>query len=52
MEFPDFQRVRGEEILKKLDEDTSITHLGMVHSETTSGLLNPIDIVRGYTRPI
>lgn len=32
-------------IAKLLDEDTAITHVAMVHSETTSGILNDIEAV-------
>lgn len=32
----------AEHIAKLLDEDSSITHVAMVHSETTSGILNDI----------
>ena len=51
-ELPDYVRVNPEDVLKKLDEDKSITHLSLIHSETTSGILNPIDFMRGYSRPI
>lgn len=35
----------AEEIAAILDEDTDITHVAMVHSETTSGILNDIAAV-------
>lgn len=34
-----------DEIASRLREDTSITHLAMVHCETTTGMLNPINDV-------
>lgn len=37
---PDAKRVK-----EYLDADSSITHVGMIHSETTSGILNDIDAV-------
>ena len=32
----------AKKIIKILEEDASITHVGMIHSETTSGILNDI----------
>lgn len=37
-DHPDMNRVR-----KILEEDEKITHIAMVHSETTTGILNPIE---------
>ena len=37
--------VTGEVARKALEANPGITHLSMVHSETTTGLLNPIDEV-------
>lgn len=37
--------ITGEVARKALDENPGITHLSMVHSETTTGLLNPIEEV-------
>lgn len=37
--------ITGEVARKALDENPDITHLSMVHSETTTGLLNPIEEV-------
>lgn len=43
--------VTGEVARRALDENPGVTHLAMVHSETTTGLLNPIeevaDVIRG-----
>jgi 2-aminoethylphosphonate-pyruvate transaminase len=36
--YHDFKRIE-----KVLQEDSAITHLAMVHCETTTGILNPID---------
>lgn len=35
----------AEKVKKMLEEDPSITHVGMIHSETTSGILNDIEAV-------
>lgn len=37
--------ITGEVARKALEKDPDITHLSMVHSETTTGLLNPIEEV-------
>lgn len=37
--------VTGEVARKALEENPDVTHLSMVHSETTTGLLNPIEEV-------
>ena len=37
--------VTGEVARRALEEHPGITHLSMVHSETTTGLLNPIEEV-------
>lgn len=37
--------ITGEVARKALEENPGITHLSMVHSETTTGLLNPIEEV-------
>ena len=37
--------VTGEVARKALEANPDITHLSMVHSETTTGLLNPIEEV-------
>ena len=42
----DFDKVpSAEKIAAYLDEDPAITHVAMVHSETTSGILNDIESV-------
>ena len=35
----------AKEVAKRLQEDASITHVSMIHSETTSGILNDIEAV-------
>lgn len=35
----------SEVVMKILDSDTEITHVSMVHSETTSGILNDIETI-------
>ena len=35
----------ADEIATMLDSDASITHVWMIHCETTSGIVNPIDVV-------
>ncbi len=48
IEYPDYERVNPEDVLKKLSEDKEITHLAMIHSETTSGIINPIDFMKDF----
>lgn len=43
--IPDVSKVR-----RYLEEDASITHVAMVHSETTSGLLNDVESVGALCR--
>ena len=38
-------------VAKLLDEDPAITHVSMVHSETTSGILNDIESVAKVVKP-
>lgn len=42
LEFPENTPVRPNMVKKALEEDKNITHVFIVHCETTSGLLNPI----------
>lgn len=42
--------ITGEVVRKALEEHPGITHLSMVHSETTTGLLNPIEEVAEVIR--
>ncbi|MEE1196257.1 MAG: 2-aminoethylphosphonate--pyruvate transaminase [Lachnospiraceae bacterium] len=42
----EYSKVPDAEVVKKiLAEDPEITHVGMIHSETTSGILNDIEAV-------
>ena len=52
MSFDDNQLVDPVKVIERLDKDSSITHVGIVHSETTSGLINSIDFLKDYSRPI
>ena len=45
IEFAENENPDAQMIAKELDKDSSITHVAMVHSETTSGILNDIDSV-------
>lgn len=40
--FPESRPAVAEAIAMALDHDSAITHIGAVHCETTTGLLNPI----------
>ncbi len=40
--FGDKNPVISEKVRKILEEDSEITHVSIVHSETTSGILNPV----------
>ena len=43
--FPYYEVPDADVVAKILDEDPEITHVSMVHSETTSGILNDIESV-------
>ncbi len=42
LEYPEDQPVRPSDIARLLAEDSRITHVCMVHCETTSGIVNPL----------
>ena len=42
LEHKDNEAIKVESVLEKLKSDKSITHVGVIHSETTAGILNPI----------
>ena len=44
------QNPRVEEIDRLLANDDSITHVAMVHCETTTGMLNPLEAVAGVVK--
>ncbi len=41
--FPDDKKISKDQVEKILEENLDITHVAMVHNETTSGVLNPIE---------
>lgn len=41
LRYADYEVVRPEDVKATLNEHPSVSHFAMVHSETTSGLLNP-----------
>ena len=42
LDFPETQRVDAGEVAMALERDPAITHVAVVHCETTTGILNPI----------
>ncbi|MGG1679033.1 2-aminoethylphosphonate--pyruvate transaminase [Neobacillus sp. NRS-1170] len=40
-----YQYPNEDELRKILDKDSQITHIVMVHCETTTGILNPLDLI-------
>lgn len=42
LEFDETSIINQSEVKKLLKKDSGITHVGVVHSETTTGILNPI----------
>ncbi len=50
VELKETELVTGEIVRQALCEHPDVTHLSMVHSETTTGLLNPIDEVAEVLR--
>lgn len=50
--YDENQKCVVEDILKAIEEDPTITHLSMVHSETTSGILNDVDFVYRIKRKV
>ena len=45
MIFPEDQKVEPSRVEERLKEDGGWTNIGIVHSETTSGVINPIAAV-------
>lgn len=41
-----------QDIIKYVDEDPTITHVSLIHSETTSGIINDINFVSKLSRKI
>lgn len=42
LEWPEDEIPALREIVQKLDADSAVSHVGLVHLETTSGILNPL----------
>lgn len=45
IDYPDNQAVRAEDLVDRLRTDSSITHVSMIHLETTAGVINPLSPV-------
>ncbi|MGG4145739.1 2-aminoethylphosphonate--pyruvate transaminase [Paenibacillus algorifonticola] len=45
LEFKANEQIDPQVVERKLIEDSSITHVAMVHCETTTGILNPLEAV-------
>jgi 2-aminoethylphosphonate-pyruvate transaminase len=56
LEWPEDTPVNPEEVDAKLENDKSVTHVAVVHCETTSGILNPLstvaDVVARHNRSL
>ena len=50
IEYGEDQPVTPEDIGNALDKDSQITHVGVCHCETTSGILNPIQKIGHYVK--
>jgi 2-aminoethylphosphonate-pyruvate transaminase len=42
LRWPEHQTIEPAEVARALDRDSSISHVALVHCETTTGLLNPL----------
>ena len=42
LDYEEIQQASASDIAEKLAEETDITHVAMVHCETTTGMLNPV----------
>jgi len=42
LEYPENQPVRAPDVAERLEKDPRITHVCLVHCETTSGIINPL----------
>jgi len=45
LRWPEDAAIAPEQVEQALQDDPAITHIAMVHCETTTGLLNPLDAV-------
>ncbi|CAD8122929.1 unnamed protein product [Paramecium sonneborni] len=52
LSYDENQKCVIEDIIKAIQEDPEITHLSMVHSETTSGIINDIDFIHKLNRKV
>merc|ERR1719223_118394 len=43
IEYSDMYAIKVDDVLKELREDPSLTHVSVVHHETTAGVLNPLE---------
>ncbi|MGG2483842.1 2-aminoethylphosphonate--pyruvate transaminase [Brevibacillus borstelensis] len=43
MAFGEMEPVNPDSLVEKLEQDTAITHVAVVHCETTTGMLNPLE---------
>lgn len=43
LRYSDAEVVRADDVLRTLQEHPTISHVSIVHSETTTGLLNPVE---------
>jgi 2-aminoethylphosphonate-pyruvate transaminase len=50
MRWPEHRAVEAGEIRAKLTGDSAITHVAVVHCETTTGILNPVEEIGGVVR--
>ena len=50
LSFPEDQPVDPAVVAQALDEDPGLTHVALVHCETTTGLMNPLQAVGAATR--
>jgi 2-aminoethylphosphonate-pyruvate transaminase len=50
LRWPEDQAVDPAEVARTLASDPSVTHVAVVHCETTTGLLNPVDEVGAVVR--
>jgi 2-aminoethylphosphonate-pyruvate transaminase len=43
LEFPEYRKFTAEDVKQKLASTPGVTHVAVVHCETTTGILNPIE---------
>ncbi len=47
IDYPEEQPVRAEDVARALEREPSISHVALVHCETSTGMLNPLAEVAG-----